>query len=220
VISLATTAAIRAQTGSGEIKITKPADSVEVNAGSGSVSLSGITADLRVHTSSGEVTVEGNPQANTYWEIHTSSGTVTLRVPPNANLRLYARTSSGDIDTQIPITMEGTTGKHELRARIGDGKARVEIETSREDSSTDYSPPSGTTLFYGFRAKMTRRCELSISLPAVALLRPLLPFAQNPTSKPTASKSAPSSDAKRDAVPSQSCKKLAPRETAPRWYAT
>jgi len=121
---------IRAQTGSGEIKIIKPADSVEVNAGSGSVSLSGITADLRVHTSSGEVTVEGNPQANTYWEIHTSSGTVTLRVPPNANLRLYARTSSGDIDTQIPITMEGTTGKHELRARIGDGKARVEIETS------------------------------------------------------------------------------------------
>ena len=121
---------IRAQTGSGEIQITKPADSVEVNAGSGSVSLSGITRDLRVHTSSGEVTVEGNPQANTYWEIHTSSGTVTLRVPPNANLRLYARTSSGDIDTQIPITMEGTTGKHELRARIGDGKARVEVETS------------------------------------------------------------------------------------------
>jgi len=121
---------IRAQTGSGEIKITKPADSVEANTGSGSVLLNGVTADLRVHTSSGEVTVEGNPQANTYWEIRTSSGTVTLRVPPSTNLRLYARTSSGDIDTQIPITMEGTTGKHELRARIGDGKARVEVETS------------------------------------------------------------------------------------------
>jgi hypothetical protein len=26
--------------------------------------------------------------------------------------------------------MEGTAGKHELRARIGDGKARVEVETS------------------------------------------------------------------------------------------
>jgi DUF4097 and DUF4098 domain-containing protein YvlB len=120
----------RAQAGSGNIKISKPAGSVEANSGSGSMSLTGISADLRVHTSSGEVTVEGNPQSNTYWEIHTSSGTVTLRVPPEANFRLYARTSSGDIDTQIPITMEGTTGKHELRARIGDGKARVEIETS------------------------------------------------------------------------------------------
>jgi Toastrack DUF4097 len=121
---------IRAQTGSGDIKITKPAGSVEAHTGSGNVSLSGISADLRVHTSSGEVTVEGNPESNTYWEIHTSSGTVTLRVSPDANFRLYARSSSGDIDTQIPITMEGTSGKHELRARIGDGKARVEIETS------------------------------------------------------------------------------------------
>jgi DUF4097 and DUF4098 domain-containing protein YvlB len=121
---------VRAQAGSGEIKITKPIGSVEANTGSGSVSLIGISGDLRVHTSSGEVSVEGNPQSNTYWEIHTSSGTVTLRVPPSANFRLYARTGSGDIDTQIPITMEGTAGKRELRARIGDGKARVEIETS------------------------------------------------------------------------------------------
>jgi DUF4097 and DUF4098 domain-containing protein YvlB len=121
---------VRAQTGSGEIKITKPAGSVEANTGSGNISLGGISADLRVQTSSGEVMVDGNPQSNTYWEMHTSSGTVTLRVRPDSNFRLYARTSSGDIDTQIPITMEGTTGKHELRARIGDGKARVEIETS------------------------------------------------------------------------------------------
>jgi DUF4097 and DUF4098 domain-containing protein YvlB len=121
---------IRAQTGSGSIKILKPAASVEANTGSGNISLGGISADVRVQTSSGEVTVDGNPQTNTYWEMRSSSGTVTLRVPPDSNFRLYARTSSGDIDTQIPITMEGTTGKHELRARIGDGKARVEIETS------------------------------------------------------------------------------------------
>jgi DUF4097 and DUF4098 domain-containing protein YvlB len=55
---------------------------------------------------------------------------VTLKVPPAASFRLYARSSSGEIDAAIPIVMEGTAGKHELRARIGDGKARVEIETS------------------------------------------------------------------------------------------
>jgi putative adhesin len=121
---------IRAQAGSGDIKITKPIDSVEASSGSGSITVEQVSADLRLHTASGDVTVEGNPQANTYWEVHTSSGSVTLHVPADANFRLYARTSSGDIDTQIPIVMEGTTGKHELRARIGDGKARVEIETS------------------------------------------------------------------------------------------
>jgi DUF4097 and DUF4098 domain-containing protein YvlB len=55
---------------------------------------------------------------------------VTLNVPSDASFRLYAHTTSGDIDAAIPIVMEGTAGKHELRARIGDGKARVEIQTS------------------------------------------------------------------------------------------
>jgi hypothetical protein len=121
---------IRAQTGSGEIQISEPGDAVVASSGSGSITVAKVSADLRLHTSSGDVTVEGNPQAATYWEVHTSSGSVSLRVPATSSFRLYARTSSGDIDTEIPITMEGTTGKHELRARIGDGKGRVEIETS------------------------------------------------------------------------------------------
>jgi DUF4097 and DUF4098 domain-containing protein YvlB len=121
---------IRAQAGSGDIQIVQPGQSVEASSGSGGITVSRISADLRVHTSSGDVKVDGNPSTSAYWEVRTSSGTVLLHVPGTANFRFYARTSSGDIDTQIPIVMEGTTGKHELRARIGDGKARVEIETS------------------------------------------------------------------------------------------
>jgi DUF4097 and DUF4098 domain-containing protein YvlB len=43
---------------------------------------------------------------------------------------LYARSSSGDINVTAPSVTEGTPGKHDFQARIGDGKARVEIETS------------------------------------------------------------------------------------------
>jgi hypothetical protein len=121
---------IRAQTGSGEIEINQPGDSVVANSGSGSIMVGQVSTDLRLHTTSGDVTVEGNPQASAYWEVRTSSGSVSLHVPVTSSFRLYARTSSGDIDTEIPITMEGTTGKHELRARIGDGKGRVEVETN------------------------------------------------------------------------------------------
>ena len=121
---------VRAQTGSGDIKIANSQGSLEAGSGSGSITLGQVSSDLRARTSSGEIAVEGNPPSNTYWEMHTSSGNVTLHVPASADFRLYARTSSGDIDTQIPIIMEGTAAKHELRARIGDGKARVEIETS------------------------------------------------------------------------------------------
>jgi DUF4097 and DUF4098 domain-containing protein YvlB len=58
-----------------------------------------------------------------------------LHVPSNASFRLHARSKSGDIDAAIPIMMEGTAAKHELRARIGDGKASVEIQTSSGDIS-------------------------------------------------------------------------------------
>lgn len=120
----------RLHTGSGDIEVSQPNDSVVAETGSGNITVNGAHADLRVHTGSGEVEIDGNPGASNYWDLHTSSGDVTLRVPSDASFRLYAHSSSGDIDASIPIVMEGTTGKHELRARIGDGKAHVEVETS------------------------------------------------------------------------------------------
>lgn len=120
----------RLHTGSGDLEITDPGDALEASTGSGDVTIKGASADVRLRTSSGDVTVDGNPGSSNYWDIHTSSGDVVLQVPPTASFRLYARSSSGDIDAAIPIVMEGTTGKHELRARIGDGKGRVEVQSS------------------------------------------------------------------------------------------
>jgi DUF4097 and DUF4098 domain-containing protein YvlB len=121
---------VRVHTGSGNIQVVQPNDNVVAETGSGDVSVDSAHADLRIHTGSGEITVDGNPGASNYWDLRASSGDVTLRVPSTASFRLYAHTSSGDIDAEIPIVMEGTAAKHELRARIGDGKARVEVQTS------------------------------------------------------------------------------------------
>lgn len=121
---------IRLGTGSGDISIEQPGDNVVANTGSGTIQVSGATADLRFHTGSGDISIEGNPGATNYWDLQASSGNISLRVPSSASFRLYAHTGSGDINADIPVTMEGTAAKHELRARIGDGKARVEIGTS------------------------------------------------------------------------------------------
>ncbi|HKS81225.1 MAG TPA: DUF4097 family beta strand repeat-containing protein [Candidatus Acidoferrales bacterium] len=121
--------AVRLSTGSGDIVITHPGDNVVADTGSGDVDVSDVVSDLRLHTGSGDIKVNGNPGAMNYWDLHASSGNVTLNVPQSASFRLYAHTGSGDINPQIPVVMEGTVGKNELRARIGDGKARVEIET-------------------------------------------------------------------------------------------
>jgi DUF4097 and DUF4098 domain-containing protein YvlB len=121
---------IRLGTGSGDIKISHPGDNVVATAGSGNIEVEGATADLRFHTGSGDIVVDGNPGATNYWDLQASSGNVTLHVPSAASFRLFAHTGSGDINANIPVVMEGTAAKHELRARIGDGKARVEIGTS------------------------------------------------------------------------------------------
>ncbi|MGB8542161.1 MAG: DUF4097 family beta strand repeat-containing protein [Candidatus Acidiferrales bacterium] len=126
---------IRLQTGSGSIEITNPSQALEASTGNGDVTIKEASADIRVRTASGDVDVEGNPGESNYWDFHTASGEVVLHVPQNASFRLYARSKSGDIDAAIPIMMEGTAAKHELRARIGDGKARVEIQTSSGDIS-------------------------------------------------------------------------------------
>jgi len=121
---------VRIQTGSGVIRIASPAGAVVASTGSGSVSVAGAMEDLRLRSGSGNIAVTGDPRGGTYWDFHTSSGNVALQVTPKASFRFYAKTSSGDIDAAIPVVMEGTAGKHALRARIGDGKGRVEVETS------------------------------------------------------------------------------------------
>lgn len=120
---------IRAHTGSGDCSLDEPGGSVALNTSSGDVNISGATGDLRLHTGSGEININGNPAPSSYWDLRTGSGDVALHIPSNSSFRLDARSSSGEIDTTIPIVVEGAGSKHELRARLGDGKARVEIET-------------------------------------------------------------------------------------------
>lgn len=120
---------VRFDSGSGDIEIANPGSSIELSTGSGGVTVTNATADVRAHTSSGDVDIQGDPGASNYWDIHTSSGDVALDVPQTASFRFHARTGSGEIESELPISMEGTTDKHEVRARLGDGKARVEVET-------------------------------------------------------------------------------------------
>lgn len=121
---------VRLQAGSGAIQLANTSGNTVASTGSGAIKVAGAQSDLRLRTASGQIQVAGDPQASTYWDLHASSGDVSLHVSPNASLRFYAKTNSGEINAAIPVVLEGTAGKHALRARIGDGKARVEVETT------------------------------------------------------------------------------------------
>ncbi len=119
---------VRVTAGSGSITISKPMGRVEANTGSGSVTIQGASSDLNARSASGSLTIQGNPAANSFWDLRTASGGVELTVPSTASFRLSASAVSGGIHTDIPIVIE-EQGRHSLRARIGNGGARVEVET-------------------------------------------------------------------------------------------
>jgi hypothetical protein len=121
--------------GSGQVRVEKPGGNVTATAGSGDIDVTDATADIRLRTGSGDISVNGNPGSDNYWDIRAASGDVKLRVPSNASFRFYGRSGSGDIDVGIPATMDEAVGKHEVRARIGDAKARVEVQTASGDIS-------------------------------------------------------------------------------------
>ena len=130
-------AAVNARTGSGRVEVGQAGEKVEVSTGSGSISLGGVTRDLRARSGSGSIRVEGNPAAQSLWDIRASSGDITLTVPSSANFELYAHTSSGSIETRHPMTVTGKLRRGELRATLNRADARVEVHTSSGDIRID-----------------------------------------------------------------------------------
>ncbi len=124
---------VRARAGSGSIRIEQPGDRTQATTGSGDIDVSGAVADLRLHTGSGSISIDGNPGAMDFWDARTGSGGIQMHVPANASFEFSGRTSSGSIDVTVPNAMVQSSGRHELDARIGDGKARVEVSTGSGD---------------------------------------------------------------------------------------
>jgi Putative adhesin len=121
---------MRLRTGKGDISLAAPAAAVTAETGRGSISVAGARYDLRLQTSSGDLAVEGNPLSRSYWDFQTSRGSVDIHVPASASFRLHAHSGSGSVAATIPMVIEEKTSKHDLRARAGEGQARVDVETS------------------------------------------------------------------------------------------
>ena len=119
---------VRVNALAGVIRVVRPGGRVEADTASGNVEIQGASNDVKAHAASGRVSVQGDPGANSYWELKTVSGGVQLSVPAAANFHLSAQAVSGEIRTDIPIMVE-EQGKHLLRARMGNGGARVDVQT-------------------------------------------------------------------------------------------
>ena len=121
-----------ASTGSGSIQadLTGSGD-IDVHTGSGGIRLRGVNGGLRARTGSGEVTVDGS--VNGPWQVHTGSGTVRMALSSSNGFELNIHTGSGSIHSDLPITVQGTFGRHELKGTVRGGGPEVEVSTGSGD---------------------------------------------------------------------------------------
>jgi hypothetical protein len=119
-------------TGSGHVTLRSvETPDLVVDTGSGHVRALGIRADAAmIDTGSGEVELRLDRMGDGEYEVDTGSGRVLLALPADASADVSADTGSGgihlDLDAPVQILHKE---KDELRFRIGEGAARVVLDT-------------------------------------------------------------------------------------------
>jgi hypothetical protein len=118
-------------TGSGDIELQQngPGD-VKAETGSGSIHLHGVAGGLRASTGSGDIDVEGQPTAD--WKLTTGSGSVRLAVG-SARFNLDADTGSGNISVSQPMTMQGSLNRHHINGVVNGGGPTIRVGTGSGD---------------------------------------------------------------------------------------
>ena len=121
-----------AHAGSGDIEaeLTGSGD-VDVETGSGGVHLRGVKGGLRARSGSGDLSADGSVGGP--WSLHTGSGSIRLAVGSGSGFNLDVRTSSGSIHSDLPITMQGSLGRHELKGTVRGGGPEVEVSSGSGD---------------------------------------------------------------------------------------
>lgn len=121
-----------AQTGSGDIEaeLTGSGD-VDVHTGSGSIRVNGIKGGIRARTGSGNIEADGSVGGP--WELHSGSGNLTMAIGGGNGCNLDLHTSSGSIHTNLPVTVQGSLGKNELKGTVKGGGPTVQASTSSGD---------------------------------------------------------------------------------------
>ncbi len=121
-----------AHTGSGGIQadLTGNGDA-DVESGSGDIQLRGVKGGLRARTGSGDVAADGTVGGS--WNLRTGSGSVRMSVGSGQGFNLYAHTGSGTIHSDLPITVQGSLNRHELKGSVRGGGPEVEVSTGSGD---------------------------------------------------------------------------------------
>ncbi len=122
---------IRLRTGDGGIEARDLDGRVEADSGDGHVRLAGRFEALNVKTGDGSVDTRVLPGSKMAadWTLRTGDGSVDLALPADFQANIDATTGDGHISMGVPVTVEGTFSKSELRGKMNGGGQTLTIHT-------------------------------------------------------------------------------------------
>jgi hypothetical protein len=122
---------IRLRTGDGSIEARDIDGKVEADSGDGHIRLTGRFDALNVKTGDGSVDTRVLPGSKmaSGWTIRTGDGSVDIVLPSEFQANIDATTGDGHISLGIPLTVEGTLGKSQIRGKMNGGGQPLMIHT-------------------------------------------------------------------------------------------
>ena len=122
---------LRLRTGDGSIEAHEIDGKVEADSGDGHIRMAGRFDALNVKTGDGSVDTRVQPGSKmaSSWSIRTGDGSVDLTLPSDFQANINATTGDGHISLGIPVTVEGTFSKSEIRGKMNGGGQDLTIHT-------------------------------------------------------------------------------------------
>ena len=122
---------IRLRTGDGHIEARDLDGKVEADSGDGGIRLAGRFEALNVKTGDGSVdtSVQSGSKMITGWSLRTGDGSVDIKLPADFQADIDATTGDGHISLGVPLTVEGTFRKSEVRGKMNGGGQTLIIHT-------------------------------------------------------------------------------------------
>lgn len=131
----------------GDLKLSNAKGRIELNSVDGSLTLSNIVGEIQAQSVDGEITMDGIESSGveaqsvdgqiTYrgtikeggrYRLSSHDGGVTV-ITPEINATVSISTFSGDMETDFPCTLTGTRPGKRVNCTMGNGSARVDIES-------------------------------------------------------------------------------------------
>ena len=173
-----TSGKVQANTVNDGIRLVGVAGDVTAETVNGDIELRDLkTTTLDVSTVNGDVTWTGSTSERGTARIATHSGDIRVSLGPSANATVFVRTFQGDFSADFAITlpegMEGRDGHKRFNFTLGDGSARVELQSFNGDIHVARGPLAER-----------RRGGRGPRTPAVAPAPPAPPVPPVPGAKP------------------------------------